>query len=334
MRSITEMNINNFNCELNLDISKKIYIGIDLGSVSIKIVLISENEEIIYTDYMRTKGRVIDSVKKIINRCRKILKNNEIGGCCTTGSGRKMAAVILSADLEKNEITTHSTAALKLRSDIRTILEIGGEDSKIILLEDGIATDFAMNTICAAGTGAFLDQVAARLEIPVAELGALALKSRQDVIISGRCTVFAESDIIFKQQVGYRVEDIIRGLCRAMVSNYLNDVAKGKEIKEPVFFQGGVAANQGIRESFSQLLGCEIIVPDYYREMGAYGAALMARRMVKGKSKMKSIDEIYHSDFSTSSFVCKKCDNTCEVIKFFERGLVQGYLGGRCERWK
>ncbi|MFW6035180.1 MAG: acyl-CoA dehydratase activase [Halothermotrichaceae bacterium] len=311
----------------------KIYMGIDVGSVTLKIVLIDENEEIIYTDYSRTRGRVIESLKSGIKKIVSYLKNYKIKGCCTTGSGRKMAAALLNADIEKNEITTHAAAALKLRPDIRTILEIGGEDSKIILLENGVPVDFAMNTMCAAGTGAFLDQVAGRLEIPVNKLGELARKSTQEVVISGRCTVFAESDIIFKQQVGYKIEDIIQGLCQAMAANYLNDVGKGKEISEPIFFQGGVAANTGIKKAFEKYLKCEVIVPDYYKVMGAYGAALIVKRSSKKKSSMKTIGEICQSDFSTNSFICNKCANKCEIVKFVEQGKIVGYLGGRCERW-
>src|SRR5690606_168427 len=115
---------------------------------------------------------------------------------------RSLAAVVAGSDIVKNEITTHGVAAATLDPEIRTILEIGGQDSKIILLNDGVITDFAMNTVCAAGTGSFLDRQAERMGLHIEELGALAVRAENPVRIAGRCAVFAESDIIHKQQLG------------------------------------------------------------------------------------------------------------------------------------
>jgi predicted CoA-substrate-specific enzyme activase len=137
--------------------------------------------------------------------------------------------------------------------DVQTVVEIGGQDSKIIILRDGIVTDFAMNTVCAAGTGSFLDHQAERLNIPIEEFGNIALKSKSPVRIAGRCSVFAESDMIHKQQMGHPTSDIVAGLCDALVRNYLNNVGKGKDIMSPVLFQGGVAANAGIKAALERL---------------------------------------------------------------------------------
>ena len=156
-----------------------------------------------------------------------------------TGSGRELAGVVLGADMVKNEITAHATAALSYDSNVSTILEIGGQDSKLIILRDGVVVDFAMNTVCAAGTGSFLDQQAHRLGIPIDEFGQVALRSTSPVRIAGRCTVFAESDMVHKQQLGVDIADIVAGLCQAMVRNFLSSLAKGKELLPTVFFQGG-----------------------------------------------------------------------------------------------
>lgn len=126
---------------------------------------------------------------------------------------------------------------MSLYPDVRTILEIGGQDSKIILLNNGIITDYAMNTLCAAGTGSFLSSQAKRLNIDIEDFGPLALKSTNPVKIAARCTVFAESDLIHKAQVGYKKEDIVAGLCKSIVLNYLNNVGKGKKIQSPVIFR-------------------------------------------------------------------------------------------------
>ena len=134
---------------------------------------------------------------------------------------------------------------------VQSILEIGGQDSKIIILRNGVVSDFAMNTVCARNRF-FLDQQAGRLGIPIEKFGELALQARSPVRIAGRCAVFAESDMIHKQQMGCSLPDILAGLCDALVRNYLNNVGKGKEILAPVVFQGGVAANAGMVRAFEK----------------------------------------------------------------------------------
>lgn len=313
--------------------NRRVWIGIDVGSISCKVVVIDEDERILAATYRRTRGRVVDAVKEGLDVVREVLDNRVVTGCATTGSARRFVGVLVGADVVKNEITAHARAALSLHPDTRTLIELGGEDSKIVLLRDGVPVDFAMNTVCAAGTGAFLDQLAGRLGVPVEELGDLAMNSTQDVAIAGRCTVFAESDIIFKQQTGHRIEDIVAGACRALVRNYLNDVGKGKTIEPPILFLGGVAANVGIREAFAEALGVPVIVPEHYNVLGAFGAALVAKQTVVSASGMRALDEIRASDFRAETFVCPHCVNACEVVRFVESGQVVAYLGGRCERW-
>ncbi|HVN54824.1 MAG TPA: acyl-CoA dehydratase activase [Anaerolineaceae bacterium] len=313
-----------------------VFLGIDVGSVSCKFVLIDDRGEIIQSMYYRTHGRVIDAVKRGIQEMAACMEGLPLGGCATTGSARHLAAALVGADVVKNEISAHAAAAIHLRPDLRTILEIGGEDSKIIIIRNGVPVDFAMNTMCAAGTGAFLDQLAGRLGLPVEQLGAMAMQSTQEVAIAGRCTVFAESDLIFMQQVGYRTEDIVRGLCNSMVRNYLNDVGKGKAIHPPIFFLGGVAANSGIRQAFEEALELPVEVPLHHEVMGAYGAALIAQREISKSprlSGMRSGGQILSSDFTTDSFLCKSCANHCEVVVFQENRRPVGYMGGRCGRW-
>jgi len=312
---------------------KDIYLGIDVGSVSLNIVGLNSAMEIQDVIYRRTSGRVIESVKQSMRQLSEKYHAHEIAGCCVTGSARNLVGALINADLVKNEITAHATATVFAHPEAKTILEIGGEDSKIIILEDGIPVDFAMNTICAAGTGAFLDQLAGRLSIPVEELGKMALKSKKEVAISGRCTVFAESDMIFKQQIGYQIEDIVNGLCRSMVNNYLNDLAKGKTLEPPVYFQGGVAANSGIRKAFEEKLNLDIHIPDQFSVMGAYGAALMVfKHMSKNKiaSTIRPIKDIQDSDFRAHAVQCDQCPNNCQLVKVMDSDRTLGLFGGRC----
>jgi len=194
-------------------------------------------------------------------------------------------------------------------------------------------TDFAMNTVCAAGTGSFLDQQAARLHIPIEKFGDLALLSGNPVRIAGRCAVFAESDMIHKQQLGHTTEDIIAGLCEALVRNYLNNVGKGKEIQAPIVFQGGVAANRGIRAAFEKALNTELIVPEHYDVMGALGCCYLAKEANLGsKTKFKGW-QAAEVTFRPTSFECKGCPNLCEVIQVYENDSLVARWGDRCGKW-
>ena len=314
------------------------FLGIDVGSVSTDLALINTEGELIKKIYLKTEGKPIKAVKKGIKFIKDNLKDEKINikAVGTTGSGRKLAGIMVGADIIKNEITTHAVAAARIIPDVRTVLEIGGQDSKIIILRDGIAVDFAMNSVCAAGTGSFLEQQARRLNIDIEDFGDLALRAESPVRIAGRCSVFAESDMIHKQQLGYDTPEIIAGLSEAMVRNYLNNVAKGKDIKAPIVFQGGVAANKGIKKAFEKELGYEIFVPDEHDVMGAIGAAVLAgeKLALSGeKSKFKGF-ELSDFDYKASSFPCNGCPNHCEIINIYQDNELIARWGARCDRWE
>lgn len=313
------------------------FIGIDVGSVTTKVVVIDEEGNPLGTPvYIRTQGQPIKAIQQGVAMVRDDLpKNIEIKGAGTTGSARYLAGVLIGADTIRNEITAHAVAALKFNPDANTIIEIGGQDSKIIILRNGLVVDFAMNTVCAAGTGSFLDRQAERLGIPIEQFGELALKARTPVRIAGRCTVFAESDMIHKQQMGFSVEDIIAGLCEALARNYLSNVAKGKKILPPVIFQGGVAANIGIKYAFQKALGCEVLVPPYHNVMGAIGAALLAvEHMRDGKKTRFRGFEVADMNFESSSFECKGCSNRCEIVEIKSDNKLLARWGDRCGKWE
>lgn len=313
-----------------------LYLGIDVGSVSTNLVAIDEGNNVVEKLYLRTGGQPINALRNGMKILWDKLGNDVIiKAVGTTGSGRQLASVLVGADIVKNEITTHAVAAQKLVPDVKTILEIGGQDSKIILLKNGVIYDFAMNTVCAAGTGSFLDRQAARLEISIEEFGSFALKSTSPVRIAGRCAVFAESDMIHKQQTGHSVEDIINGLCEALVRNYLNNLAKGKDLEEPIVFQGGVAANVGIVSAFERAIGKKIIIPKYHDVMGAYGAGLIAKdkSMTSGFRTQFYGFETCENDYKAKSIECGDCSNLCEVIEILSNGKVIARWGDRCGKW-
>lgn len=311
------------------------YLGVDVGSVSTKLVVIDDNLNILASLYTGTTGQPIRVIQDGLKAIRSEIGDKvQICGVGVTGSGREIASVVVGADVVKNEITTHAIAASHMVPDARTIIEIGGQDSKIIILRNGIVVDFAMNTVCAAGTGSFLDHQAQRLRIPIEEFGKIALKSDNPVRIAGRCSVFAESDMIHKQQLGHSIENIIAGLCEALVRNYLNNVGKGKDIQPPIVFQGGVAANQGIRAAFEKALGVNIIVPMHYNIMGAIGAALLSKDYYRknGRTQFKGFDAS-EFEYQAKSFDCKSCSNLCEIVQIYQNGQLVARWGGRCGRW-
>ncbi len=311
------------------------FLGLDVGSVSTNLVYLSEEGKVLETIYLRTSGRPIPTLQKGLRQLQGLLPPKAvIRGVGATGSGRHLAGIIAGADVIKNEITSHAVAANRLVPGVRTVLEIGGQDSKIIILRDGVVADFAMNTVCAAGTGSFLDQQAARLNIKIEDFGETALKSRSPVRIAGRCAFFAESDMIHKQQMGYDLPDILAGLCEALVRNYLNNVGKGKDISGPVVFQGGVAANRGMKAAFERALQTEVIIPPNFDVMGAVGAALLARDCVSrgAPTRFKGFGAA-ETDFKAGSFECDGCPNLCEVVEIREEGAVIARWGDRCGKW-
>jgi len=191
-------------------------------------------------------------------------------------------------------------------------------------------TDYAMNTLCAAGTGAFLAAQAERLGLAVEELGALALQSAAPARIAARCTVFAESDLIHKAQAGHSKADLAAGLCEAVVLNYLSNVGKGKKITPPVIFQGGVSRNPGVVAAFRRELGLEVQIAPQGPLMGAIGAALLAAKDKK-RARPFSFD-LAEQKYETRADTCPSCPNHCEIVRFYRDGRVLDHWGNRCER--
>lgn len=305
-------------------------LGVDIGSVSTKGVVLDGQGDLLASEYLWTEGDPIGATKKVLHALQGQLGDGtEITTVGATGSARKLVGTMLGADAVKNEITAHAVGTLSRYPDTRTILEIGGQDSKIILIKDGIVADYAMNTLCAAGTGAFLSSQAKRLGLSVEEMGELALHSKSPSKIAARCTVFAESDLVHKIQSGHSKEDLVAGLCKAVVSNYLGNIGKGKRIGAPIVFQGGVSKNQGVIRAFEAELGEKVQVDENAHLMGAIGAALLGR----GKKREKPFGfQVAGMSFETKARECGGCSNHCEIISFYRDGALLDSWGGRCEK--
>ncbi len=309
----------------------KCYLGIDIGSISTKGVIIDEDNKILASGYIWTKGNPIKAVKDLLKILREQFNDEDykIVNVGTTGSARKLIGAMLSASTVKNEITAHAIGTISKYPNVKTILEIGGQDSKIIIVEDKIVTDYAMNTLCAAGTGSFLSSQAKRLDVDVEDFGKIALTSKNPTKIAARCTVFAESDLVHKAGSGYKKEDIIAGLCRSIVLNYLNNVGKGKKIKSPIVFQGGVSKNIGVVKAFEDVLNEKIIVDENSHLMGALGVAILSKQ-----EKEEHIFDfnIIDLEFETKAIECQKCPNHCEIITIKKDNKIIDSWGNRCER--
>ena len=308
---------------------KKAYLGIDIGSISTKGIVIDENNNILADSYLWTSGNPIQAVKNVLNEIAgKIDNSYTVVNIGTTGSARKLIGVALGARVVKNEITAHAVGTLSVVPEVKTILEIGGQDSKIILINKGVVMDYAMNTLCAAGTGSFLTSQAKRLDMDLEDFAKLALTSENPAKIAARCTVFAESDLVHKAQIGHSKADIVAGLCRAIVFNYLNNVGKGKQIKAPVVFQGGVSKNAAVVKEFEKELQMPVHVDPNGHLMGALGVAVLCKA-----EKDEAIFDFCVTDiaFETKGIECTKCPNNCEIICVFKNGTLLDAWGNRCE---
>lgn len=261
----------------------KLYMGIDIGSVSLNIAVIDEQMNLLESVYQRTMGQPIPALLDAFARLAKSFP--KVDGVVATGSGRELVSDVLDVDKE-NEIITQARALTYFHPEVRTVIEIGGQDSKLIFLEwdersgKPIIVDHALNEICAAGTGSFLDQQAYRLGVSIdKEFGGLAFQSKKPATIAGRCSVFAKSDMIHLQQEGTPTEDILAGLCHALARNFISNLGKGRRFEKPIAFQGGVAANEGVVRAFENLLELELgelVTPKHFKIMGAIGSAIMA----------------------------------------------------------
>jgi len=313
---------------------RRLHIGVDAGSITTKAAAIDEAGAVVAHVYLRNSGNPIGAVLTAVRDVGKQLgRSVRVLGVGTTGSARELAAALVGADIVKNEITAHALATLHIVPEARTVIEIGGQESKLIILEDGAVVDFRLNTICAAGTGSFLDHQAERMGISVSKLGELAASAGSSARISGLCTVFAETDMIQKQQMGYGRDEICAGLCDALAEGYLSNVAKGKSLERPIVFQGGVAANAGMRQAFERQLKWEIIIPKQFALMGAIGVAMLAKRLKDwDASRFRGFDlstDVKRGD----SFTCDGCENRCEIVKLLAAGELLAYLGSRCGKW-
>lgn len=325
------------------DLPKKVAVaglGIDIGSVSTKAALVTQVDGkllILASHYRRTDGDPLAAVKDTLSIIQAQLEERGIEAktvfAATTGSGRYLTADYVGADLIKNEITAQAQGALAFTPNADTVLEIGGQDSKFIRLEDGTVVDFEMNKACAAGCGAFLEKQASRLDIPIEEFGGHALKGTKPPALDWMCTVFTESSLFHYQQAGVLQEDLCAAVCRAAVYNYQARDIGSHSIGENIVFQGAVAFNKGMVAAFETILGKKITVPPYPHLTGAIGAAWLAFQSHPQESNFRGFAEVANTSYQMSSFECKSCPNACDVNVFAMANGQKFYYNDRCEKY-
>ena len=329
-----------------------VFVGVDVGSISTNVVAADSRGRVLGREYLMTAGRPLAAVTEGLYKVGRALEERggrgrvRVRGCATTGSGRYLTGDFIGADIVKNEITAHATGALLLEPEVDTIFEIGGQDSKYVSLDGGAVVDFAMNKVCAAGTGSFIEEQSERLGVGLndGEFNRLALAADEPPAMGERCTVFMETDINRNQQRGVTVDDLCAGLCYSIVQNYLSRVVESRRIGNHIFFQGGTAYNRGVKSAFEKVLGKKIIVPPHHDCIGAIGMALIARdwyNKTGRESTFRGFDlRDVHYTFDT--FECQDCANRCEVHVVKIEGDSDGkdagagrtlYYGSRCGKF-
>ena len=249
-------------------------LGIDIGSTTSKCVLLRDGEELLATSLVAagigTAGAE-RAVEEVLARAG--ITKDELTASAVTGYGRHSWH---GADYESSELSCHAMGARYVFPEVRSIIDIGGQDAKVICLDAaGRMSSFLMNDKCAAGTGRFLDVMAGILQIPVSELGAEAAKSTVPAAISSTCTVFAESEVISQLSSGAKREDVVAGICRSVAVRTAG-LAKRQALQAPLCMSGGVAANEAVRGYLAEELGMEILYSDQAQLFGALGAARLA----------------------------------------------------------
>ena len=313
------------------------YLGIDIGSTSTKAVVMAAGEEnrILFGLYTRTLGQPIRATQSLLRVLRSIEEKHALHfnfcGVGTTGSGRNFIQKVLNADQATDEITAHARAAYALNPEVDTVIEIGGQDAKFTVMEKGRVTFSAMNYVCAAGTGSFIEEQAKRLDVALDDYARRALGTPAP-LTSDRCTVFMERDLNHYLSLGYRKEELLAAALHSVTDNYLSKVARLNKIGSVICFQGATAKNAALVAAFEQKLEKPVFVSHYCHLTGALGACLLLLDKGVRESRFRGID-FYQETPVVSEEVCDRCNNHCKLnrITLVNESIVWGFLCGREE---
>ena len=318
------------------------FLGIDVGSTTTKYALMNQDREIIDKEYRQTMGKPIEVTQSLLRIVKDRVGNRiDIKGVATTGSGRMVVGDFLNADLIIDEITAHARGAVEIDPSIDTIFEIGGQDSKYISISNTHPLDFDMNKVCAAGTGSFLHELANKNSINIVEeFQKIALSSENPIKLTERCTVFMESDLVTYAQKGGRRNDLVAGLCYAIVYNYLHRVIGNKKIGTRIMFLGGPSLNKAIVAAFEAVLGKGLLIPKHREVLGGFGAAISVQEKMDREniqvSVFRGLDEAIYDELDYKETICHAdpvCHNECK-LKIYDFSGRKSVWGGECGRYE
>ena len=319
-------------------------LGLDVGSTTTKAVLMRRSDsQIVASVYLRTNGDPVQASRDCYRAIREHVGATAvtISGLGVTGSGRQIAALHGLTENVINEIIAHATAAAHFDPEVDTIFEIGGQDAKYTFLTGGVASDYAMNEACSAGTGSFLEESAQEsLNVPTAAIAEQAIQGGAPPNFTDQCAAFISSDIKVAGQEGIGKEDILAGLVYSICLNYLHRVKGSRPVGKKVFMQGGVCYNKAVPLAMASLMKTAIVVPPDPGLMGAYGVALeVAKRLDAGLTAAArfDLDELIARDaLREGSFICgggsEKCDRKCEILRIRIGDNVYPF-GGVCNKY-
>ena len=318
-----------------------VYIGIDSGSTTTKIVVTDTDSNILYTFYHANVGNPIETVEKglsaLMARCNEIGANLNVAGCCSTGYGEDLIKAAFQLNFGIVETMAHYIAARRLRRDVSFILDIGGQDMKAIFVTKGVIDRIEINEACSSGCGSFIETFAKTLGYSVADFSKEALDSLAPCDLGTRCTVFMNSKVKQVLREGATISDISAGLAYSVVKNCLYKVLKLKDLSalgNCIVVQGGTMRNDAIVRALEILTGAEVCRPEAPELMGALGCALYSREGVSASPTqgMSLSAMLSKAMYSSRHLHCKGCDNSCLVVKYtFENGKNY-YSGNRCEK--
>jgi predicted CoA-substrate-specific enzyme activase len=316
------------------------YLGVDVGSTSTKAVIMDESgKRLLGKNYLMTAGRPVEAIRQVFrNLLRDGADKVKIAGVGVTGSGRYLVGGFIGADLIKNEITAQTRAAVELDPEA-DIIEIGGQDSKLVIKRNGIVVDYHMNKACAAGTGSFIDELAEMLGVSVSDgqFANLAFAAPHTIDLGTRCASFMGQAVASAQQEGVPLEIITASLANSIAKNYLSKVVEHRKLGDKVILTGAVFYNKAVVSAFQQQLkGKKLTVPEHKEVSGAIGAALLAREasgQPGRQSRFKGFQEAVDRECKLTTFVCKGCDNNCTITRMELPGEEPSYYGSRCDKY-
>ena len=315
--------------------SRKAYIGVDAGSTTIKAVLINENEEIVFSSYLPNSGNPVPLVQQFLQDIYEKFPDVDLVSGASTGYGEEIIKNAFGLELGVVETIAHFTAAKKFRPQVDFIIDIGGQDIKCFKIKDGVIDNIFLNEACSSGCGSFLQTFAGALGYEMADFARAGLFADSPVDLGSRCTVFMNSSVKQAQKDGASIENISAGLSMSVVKNALYKVIRvtdAKMLGDHIVVQGGTFLNDAVLRAFEKEIGKDVTRPSISGLMGAYGAALYAKKNGAGKGHILTAEELESFTHEVKSITCSGCQNHCRLTVNTFANSARYIAGNRCDR--